>query len=79
MIQGVLELIYLVDFGLSFLLQYVPEDSVNMIPVNDISETSKHYIRTNMMRDLIPLIPFQYFLKFKFSKLFYLTKCIRIF
>ena len=77
-IQLGIELTYLLDFGLSFLLQYTPKDQESSASVDDVSLTSINYVKTDMVYDLIPLIPLTEIFHFEYCRLFYLFKCIRI-
>ena len=47
--------------------------------MRDLSKTAKRYFFNEMKYDLIPLIPFWYIVHFKYSRLFFLIKCVRIF
>jgi len=46
--------------------------------VRNINLTAKRYANNEMMFDLIPLIPFTLFLRFKYSRLLFIIKSIRI-
>mmetsp|Transcript_13798 Transcript_13798/g.21545 ORF Transcript_13798/g.21545 Transcript_13798/m.21545 type:complete len:124 (+) Transcript_13798:264-635(+) len=71
-----IEATYLLDFITLFLMEYQTQES--HVPVRDIAKTAKRYFQTQMMSDLVPLIPFTEMLHFKYSRLFFLVKCIRI-
>ena len=64
------------DFLAQFCLEYQGFDDPN--PVRQINLTAKRYAYNEMVYDLIPLIPFTMFLKFKHSRLLFLIKTIRI-
>ena len=74
----IVEGLFLLDFILSFFLQYMPQNAETLVPIKDVSKTAMRYFQTGMSRDLIPLIPFHLFFKFRYSRLFYLIKCIRV-
>ena len=64
------------DFLAQFCLEYQGFDDPN--PVRQITLTAKRYASNEMIWDLIPLIPFTLFAKFKHSRLLFLVKTIRI-
>lgn len=70
------ESICFLDFLAQFCLEYQGLDDPN--PVRQITLTAKRYASNEMMWDLIPLVPFAMFLKFKHSRLLFLIKTIRI-
>ena len=74
----VVESLFLLDFITSFFLEYMPQNQESLQPVRDVSKTAMRYAQNGMVRDLIPLIPFNMFLTFRYSKLFYFIKCMRI-
>jgi hypothetical protein len=69
------EMYMLLDFLLQFCLEY-PTESLNH--VYQLKETAIHYAYGEMIYDLLPLIPFHLIFKFKYSRLLFVIKNIRI-
>lgn len=74
--QAIIEGIFLVDLGFEFILEYTDE-ATNM-PVRDIATISLRYLKGGFIEDAIPLIPWNWFVKFKYSRIFFLIKCFRL-
>lgn len=72
----VLEIFFSLDFIIQFFVEYTPDDSIE--PVRNLFKTSLRYAQNEAIVDLIPLIPFNLFFKFPYSRLFLLLKCMRI-
>jgi hypothetical protein len=68
--------IFFIDFLTQFCLEYSSFDDT--APVRNINLTAKRYANNEMMFDLIPLVPFTLFLRFKYSRLLFIIKTIRI-
>ena len=58
-----------------FITEYVDEDNK---PVKDIKLISARYIKEGLIFDLIPLIPFNWLIRFQNSKYLFLLKSIRL-
>jgi hypothetical protein len=54
----IFEAIFLIHCGLKFLVDFTIEGS--KIPVRDISKISTHYLNTEFLADIIPIIPLQF-------------------
>lgn len=74
----IFEIFYAIDFGMQFFVEYEAKEPSTHI-VREISKTSMRYYRNEMIYDLIPLVPLNRIFKFKYSRLLYFIKCIRIF
>lgn len=72
MIEG----IFLLDLGFEFILEYT--DEATNLPVRDIATISLRYLKGGFIEDVIPLIPWNWFVKFKYSRIFFLIKCFRL-
>ena len=70
------EILFLIEMSTRCFLEYTPVDSI--IPVRDISSISVTYLKTQFVYDFIPLIPFQRIITFKYDRLLYLIKCMRL-
>ena len=70
------ELIFLIDMLLEFIVQYTDEQT--NLPVKNISKIGIRYLQNDFIYDLLPLIPFNIIFTFKYSRLFFLIKCIRL-
>ena len=66
----------LFDFIVQFCLEYTCLETNK--PVKKLLKTALHYIYGEMIYDLLPLIPFHLMIKFKYSRLLFLIKNIRI-
>jgi hypothetical protein len=79
LIQYVFEGIFLVDMLLKFILEYKDDfTSSHVHQVRDVSMISLRYLKTKFAYDLIPLIPFNMVFHFRYSRVFYLVKCMRL-
>jgi len=72
------EVIFILDMGVQFILEYKPEDQYNK--VRDLTKIAKRYIKTRFLLDLIAIIPFSSMLSETNTqrKLCYIIKIIRI-
>ena len=75
-LQIVMELIFLLDCIFKFFVEYT--DEITNQKVKDITLISMRYINTDFIYDFCPLIPFNFFLNFPYSRLLYLIKCNRL-
>jgi hypothetical protein len=67
---------FLIDMIIEFFLEYVDESTT--LKVRDISMISVRYLRGEFIYDIFPLIPFNWILSFKHSRLLFLVKCSRL-
>ena len=76
-----LELVFVGDMCIKFLLSYTPDHSANKKErETGIFKIWKHYLTGSFYLDLIPLIPFQALtLKNRRNTLFYLIKLVRLY
>ena len=74
--QVIIEGIFLIDLGFEFILEYT--DEATNLPVRDIATISLRYLKGGFIEDAIPLIPWNWFVKFKYSRIFFLIKCFRL-
>ena len=61
---------------MGFITEFYPENSLK--PVRTLSEIAVHYLQTDFVKNLIPLIPFTEIIQSNNCRLLYLVKCIRI-
>jgi hypothetical protein len=73
----IFEIFYIIDFLIQFLVEYEAKEPSTHI-VREISKTATRYYKNEMIYDMIPLFPFNRFFQFKYSRLFYFIKCIRL-
>jgi len=79
MIQIAFEALFLVDILLKFILEYKDDfTSSHVHQVRDVSLISIRYLKTKFAYDLIPIVPFNWVFHFKYSRIFYLVKCMRL-
>lgn len=71
-----MEQFFFVAVILGFLME-VPSNDVSY-PLKTVSKTSERYLKQNFIYDLLPLIPYRFIFKFKFSRFFYFVKIMRI-
>jgi hypothetical protein len=72
------EFIYLIDFLIHFLLDYKP-NTQKAETVRDNIKIIKRYVKGEMLKDLLPLIPLQFIhLKREQESFFLLIKFVRI-
>jgi hypothetical protein len=76
LVQVIIEGIFLIDLGFEFILEYT--DEATNLPVRDIATISLRYLKGGFIEDAIPLIPWNWFVKFKYSRIFFLIKCFRL-
>ena len=70
---------YLADFLMQFLVEYYPKDTYESSKsIRNAELTAQRYIKNEMMFDMVPLFPFTLMFKHKYSRLYFLIKCIRI-
>jgi hypothetical protein len=74
----VFEIFYAIDFFMQFFVEYEAKEPSTHI-VRELSKTSMRYYNNGMIYDLIPLVPLNRIFQFKYSRLLYFIKCIRIF
>ena len=77
-LEMILECIFGLDCLLKFFAEYLDEQYQIPQPVRDIKMIAMRYLKTTFWLDFIPLIPFQILFTFKYKKLFYLTKMLRL-
>ena len=53
------EVIFVIDMGVQFVLEYKPEDQYNK--VRDITKISKRYFKTRFLFDSLAIVPFHIF------------------
>lgn len=53
------EVIFVIDMGVQFVLEYKPEDQYNK--VRDITKISKRYLKTRFLFDCLAVVPFHVF------------------
>ena len=73
--QIVFESIFLIEMILCCITEYIDE---NHRSVKDIKKISKRYLDNGFIRDLIPLIPFNWFVHFKGSRYLMIIKSMRL-
>lgn len=70
---------YLSDFLMQFFVEYFPKDTYESNQsIRSIEMTAQRYIKNEMLFDMVPLFPFTLLFKHKYSRLYFLIKCIRI-
>ena len=74
-VQLCFEWFFLVEMLFGFITEYVDENNKS---VRDIKKIGKRYLNEGFILDLIPLIPFNFFVHFKGSKYLFLLKSIRL-
>jgi hypothetical protein len=72
-----IELVYAINMALNFLVEFVPEDSMTNLPVRDLAKIATRYYKTELVWDVIAIIPLNQFLKFHHSRLLMIIKCVR--
>jgi hypothetical protein len=72
----ILESLFLINMVMSFLTSYFDVDANKMII--DYKKISTRYINNNFLFDCITLFPFAFVVRFKFSRLLILIKCVRL-
>jgi len=75
-IEIAFESIFAVDMITKFLLEYT--DDFNNHLIRDLSMISMRYLKSGFIFDLLPLIPINWVLHFKYSHIFYIIKVIRL-
>ena len=73
----IIEIIYGINFILNFLVEFVPENSIDGEPVRDLAKIAARYYHTELIWDVMALIPFNYFFTFKYSRFLTMIKCVR--
>jgi hypothetical protein len=74
-VQLFFELFFFIEMIVSFITEYIDH---NNRPVRDIFKISKKYFREGFIYDIIPLIPFNFFLHFRGSRFLFLIKTMRL-
>ena len=62
---------------LKFLVDFIPEDSIDNKPVRDLTKIATRYYQTDLFLDVLALLPLNTFIKFHHSRLLMLIKCVR--
>lgn len=74
-----IEILFLLDFFLSFSKTMPDPRSSAFPPITDYEQILNHYIKTNMLEHLIPLVPLQIIpMERSRQKVLYIVKLIRI-
>jgi len=74
-----MEIIFFIDFCVTFITSFPSSHKVAPVPITDIKQIAIHYLNNDFYRDLIPLIPFQLFHFSAFKEdLFWTIKTFRI-
>lgn len=68
---------FLLDCLLKFVLEYTDEKN-KYEKIRDISKIGHRYLHSEFIYDFLPLIPFNFMFGFKYSRLLYLIKCMRL-
>tara|TARA_B110000285_G_C15112397_1_gene611931 strand:- start:1807 stop:2022 length:216 start_codon:yes stop_codon:yes gene_type:complete len=56
-----MEIVFAIDLVANFIISYPSSHKVSPVPIKHINKIGMHYLNTNFMRDLIPLVPLQLF------------------
>lgn len=62
---------------LNFFVDFIPEDSIDNRPVRSLTKIAIRYYKSDLIWDVMAILPLNLFIKFNHSRLLMLIKCIR--
>jgi hypothetical protein len=75
-LQNAFEGLFLLDTIMKFFLEYTDDYTNNKI--RDLSMISVRYLKNGFLFDFLPLIPWNWLFAFRYSRLLYLIKVLRL-
>lgn len=75
-LQACIEGLFLIDMMIEFILEFIDEEK--QVPIRDIQKIGMRYLHNDFASDFIPIIPWNWIVDYKHTRLLFLIKCYRL-